>query len=97
MEDQQQINVVDFLKGLKISDEDKDILLMCFAVTMSQIAYTTARSVTAACMGLSEEDEQFNTFFNNDIAQIVNVEENGIYADLKKLIMPQEKGDEEHE
>ena len=95
--EKKDIKVDEFLRNLKISDEDKDILLMCLAVTISQTAFQTARSTTAACMGLSEADEEFNAFFNNNIAQIVNVDENSVYRDLKKLIMPNFKGDEKHE
>ena len=104
-ETKKRIEVIDFIRDLNISDEDRETLVACFATTISMVAFETARSVTAACMGEDPNSEQFNAFFNNNIAQIISVEENQVFSELMRKVMPnykatyssKNKGDESHE
>lgn len=85
--DVEHVNVIQFLKELQIDESDKYKLIACFAVAMASVAQEVSRDTTAACMGLSTDDPKFNAFYNNDIAPIVKIDDQSVYADLVKKIM----------
>lgn len=81
------LNVPKFIRELPLSNEQMHFLLMSIAKIMSTVAQDTAKEITAACMGLSTNDPKFNAFYGQDIAQLVNVDPQKIYEDLKILIL----------
>lgn len=85
--EKREIDVIDFLKNIPLNDEDKTILVMSISTIMHQVMVDTVKTVTAACMGLSQDSPEFNTFFSNGIEQVVSASSDNIYNDLSSEIL----------
>lgn len=88
-------NAMDFLKKLDIPIEDKKKLLLGIAAIMVNVGEDTTKMATAACMGLSTEDEKFAAFYNNDIEPIVNLDIQTIYDQLSTMVLTEEEENRE--
>lgn len=86
----EEFRVMEFLKNLQIPIEDKKKLLLGIAAVMVDTSENTARLATAACMGLSPDDEKFNAFYNSDIKPILQVDIQSIYNQLSDKIISKE-------
>ena len=86
----EEFRVMEFLKNLQIPIEDKKKLLLGIAAVMVDTSENTARLTTAACMGLSPDDEKFNAFYNSDIKPTLQVDIQSIYNQLSDKIISKE-------
>lgn len=85
------INVSKFIKGLPISLEDKKILLMCIAAIQRETLINTSKVMIATTMGLSEDDPEFNAFYNKDIYPMINISVQSFYDRLTPLLDEEEQ------
>lgn len=83
-------SAMDFLKDLDISTDDKKKLLLSIAAIMVNVGEDSTKMATAACMGLSIEDEKFAAFYNNEIKPIVKLDIQTIYDQLANKVFDEE-------
>jgi len=87
----ENFNTMEFLKKLKIPTEEKKKLLLGIAAIMVNVGEDTTKMATAACMGLSTNDEKFMAFYNNDIRPIVKLDIQTIYDQLSAMVLTEEE------
>lgn len=85
------IDIPQFLHDLPLEMEDKKKLLLSIATIISTVSEDTAKMTVAACMGLSTDDPKFNTFFNNDIRQVINLDIQSLYNSLAGSVFKDEE------
>ena len=86
----EEFRVMEFLKNLPIPSKDKKKLVLAIAAIMVNTGEDSTRMATAACMGLSVEDEKFNAFYNSDIRPIVQLDIQTIYNQLADKILEED-------
>lgn len=85
------INVSKFIRSLPISLKDKKILLMCIAAIQRETLINTSKLMIATTMGLSEDDPEFNYFYNRDIYPMINISVQSFYDRLTPLLLDEEE------
>lgn len=83
----ENFNAMEFLKNLQIPLEDKKKLLLGISAIMVNVGEDSTKMATAACMGLSIEDEKFAAFYNNEIKPIVKLDIQTIYDQLSTVVL----------
>lgn len=83
----ENFNAMEFLKNLQIPLEDKKKLLLGISAIMVNVGEDSTKMATAACMGLSIEDEKFAAFYNNEIKPIVKLDIQTIYDQLSTAVL----------
>ena len=83
----ENFNAMEFLKNLQIPLEDKKKLLLGISAIMVNVGEDSTKIATAACMGLSIEDEKFAAFYNNEIKPIVKLDIQTIYDQLSTAVL----------
>ena len=83
----EELNAMEFLKNLPIPIEDKKKLVLAISAIMVNTGEDSTRMATAACMGLSVEDEKFNAFYNSEIKPIVQLDIQTIYNQLADKVI----------
>ena len=83
----ENFNAMEFLKNLQIPLEDKKKLLLGISAIMVNVGEDSTKMATAACMGLSIEDEMFAAFYNNEIKPIVKLDIQTIYDQLSTAVL----------
>ena len=91
----EEFNAMEFLKHLPIPLEDKKKLVLAISAIMVNTGEDSTRMATAACMGLSTEDEKFNAFYNSEIKPIVQLDIQTIYNQLADKVIS-ENSDHEY-
>lgn len=93
----ENFNAMEFLKNLQIPLEDKKKLLLGISAIMVNVGEDSTKMATAACMGLSTEDEKFAAFYNNEIKPIVKLDIQTIYDQLSTAVITEvEQVEPEH-
>ena len=83
----ENFNAMEFLKNLQIPLADKKKLLLGISAIMVNVGEDSTKMATAACMGLSIEDEKFAAFYNNEIKPIVKLDIQTIYDQLSTAVL----------
>lgn len=92
------IDASEFLRNLQISDSDKIILIRIIAEVMATTAREAVHKITAACMGLDPDGEEFNAFYTNEIREFIDkaTDQDTLYNDIvKSLKLDLGKGDKD--
>ena len=84
-------DVMDFLKNLRIPLEDKKKLLLGISAIMVNVGDDSTKMATAACMGLSTNDEKFAAFYNKDIKPVVKLDIQTIYDNLCDKVIDEDE------
>lgn len=87
----ENFNAMEFLKNLQIPIEDKKKLLLGISAIMVNVGEDSTKMATAACMGLSTEDEKFMAFYNSDIRPAVKLDIQTIYDQLSTMVLTEEE------
>lgn len=87
----ENFNTMEFLKNLQIPIEDKKKLLLGISAIMVNVGEDSTKMATAACMGLSTEDEKFMAFYNSDIRPAVKLDIQAIYDQLSTMVLTEEE------
>ena len=87
----ENFNAMEFLKNLQIPIEDKKKLLLGISAIMVNVGEDSTKMATAACMGLSTEDEKFMAFYNSDIRPAVKLDIQTIYDQLSAMVLTEEE------
>lgn len=75
------VNVYEFIRGLDISETDKNIVVGCISTLMYYYAASKAKITLAAACGLELTDEKFVTTWNK-VKGLILDEPNEIYHSL---------------
>ena len=81
-QERKEIDAVEFIRNLPINLQDTKILVQIISELINIVAAETAKNVTAACMGLSVDHPEFESFYNNDIKQIVELNSADTYNSI---------------
>lgn len=75
------VNVYEFIRGLDVSETDKNIVVGCMSTLMYYYAASKAKITLAAACGLELTDEKFVTTWNK-VKGLILDEPNEIYHSL---------------
>lgn len=75
------VNVYEFIRGLDVSETDKNIVVGCISTLMYYYAASKAKITLAAACGLELTDEKFVAAWN-DVKGLILDEPNEIYHSL---------------
>lgn len=75
------VNVYEFIRGLDVSETDKNIVVGCMATLMYYYAAAKAKITLAAATGLEPSDEKFVATWN-EVKGLILDEPNEIYHSL---------------
>lgn len=75
------VNVYEFIRGLDVSETDKNIVVGCIATLMYHYASAKAKITLAAATGLEPSDEKFVATWN-EVKGLILDEPNEIYHSL---------------
>ena len=75
------VNIYEFIRGLDVSETDKNIVVGCIATLMYYYAASKAKITLAAACGLKPTDEKFVAAWN-DVKGLILDEPNEIYHSL---------------
>lgn len=92
------VNVYEFIRGLDVSETDRNIVVGCIATLMYRYAANKAKITLAAACGLDFTDEKFVATWN-DVKGLILDEPNEIYHSLLVAfgLEPDESSEEEED